>query len=118
MQCKLDENLPRELASLLCEAGHDAVTVNEQSLQGTDDASLIAVCKREHRTLITLDVGFADIRAYPPGDYSGIVVLRLAILDKQHILRTTSRLLGAFAGTDLAGQLWIIEESRIRIHSP
>ena len=30
------------------------------------------------RMIVTLDRGFADIRRYPPGSHSGIVVLRLA----------------------------------------
>ncbi len=118
MQCKLDQNLPTDLATLLREAGHDVATVSEQHLQGTPDHNLISVCQREERALFTLDTGFGDIRTYPPGEYFGIVVLRLAYLDRPHILNTVSRFLTMLAESDLKGQLWIVEESRIRIHSP
>ena len=33
-------------------------------------------CRTEGRILITLDLDFSDIRAYPPGTYPGIWVLR------------------------------------------
>ena len=103
MRCKLDENLPGELTSSLARGWARCSTVSEQSLQGTDDTSLAGVCRREQRVLITLDAGFADIRAYPPAEYSGVVVFRLAYLDKEHILRTASRSLEAFASTDPRG---------------
>ena len=33
-------------------------------------------CQAEDRVLFTLDMDFGDIRAYPPGEYVGIVVFR------------------------------------------
>lgn len=77
MQFKIDENMPIEIAEMLTNAGHDAKTVNEQQLQGVKDTVLINVCKNENRALVTLDTDFSDIRAYPPQEYSGIIVLRL-----------------------------------------
>lgn len=52
---------------MLREAGHDVATVADQELVGADDTELAGVCAREHRILVTLDIGFADIRNYPPG---------------------------------------------------
>lgn len=72
-QFKIDENLPVEIAELFVNAGHDAKTVNEQQLKGTKDPVLIAVCKSEHRVLVTLDTDFSDIRAYPPQEFAGIL---------------------------------------------
>lgn len=83
---KLDENLPREAADLLRGAGHDAVSVMDQQMCGRPDADVAAVCQREDRVVVTLDLDFADIRAYPPANYPGIVVLRLTQLDKRSVL--------------------------------
>lgn len=77
MQFKLDENLPASLVTLFTVAGHDAVSASAQDLQGAPDATISEACRSEERALVTLDVGFADIRAYPPSDYAGIIVLRL-----------------------------------------
>jgi predicted nuclease of predicted toxin-antitoxin system len=89
---KVDENLPVEVVELLRQAGHDAATVLEQRLGGGTDSDVASLCQREGRTLVTLDLDFADIRAYPPAQYPGLVVLRLKQQDKPHVLDIVSRL--------------------------
>lgn len=74
MRFKTDENLPAEIVTLLCDHGHDAISVVEQQLAGAPDNVVAKVCQSEQRVLVTLDLDFADIRAYPPDEYSGIIV--------------------------------------------
>lgn len=64
----VDENLPKETVKLFESAGHDAVTVEMEGLNGAPDSEVLAACKRERRTLVTLDADFADIRLYPPAE--------------------------------------------------
>ena len=47
MKFKIDENLPIELAELLSAAGHDAVTVRAEGLQGSDDPVIVGACSQE-----------------------------------------------------------------------
>ncbi len=115
MRFKLDENLPSELASLFREFGHDAVTVLDQGMGGTDDSDLASVCAREQRVLVTLDKDFSDIRTYPPNRHAGIVVLRLQSQARDHVLTIGRRFLRTAPDGDLAGHLWIVEETRIRV---
>ena len=115
MRFKLDENLPVELAALLNDAGHDAVSVLDQRLGGATDTTVASACVREGRTIITFDADFADIRTYPPPNYSGIVVFRLNNQAREHVLAVGARLLKALSDSRPDGQLWIVEESRIRI---
>ena len=77
MKFKIDENLPVEIAALLQQAGYDTTTVWSEQLSGQPDSSIAAICQREQRVLVTLDTDFGDIRAYPPEQYSGFIVLRL-----------------------------------------
>jgi predicted nuclease of predicted toxin-antitoxin system len=112
---KVDENLPREVARRLREAGSDAATATDQKLGGASDAELVAVCQREHRALVTLDAGFADIRNYPPASFPGIVVFRLHRQDKAHVLRVLDQLLPVLSTEPLEQRLWIVEEARVRI---
>lgn len=112
---KIDETLPIEAAQLLIGAGHDAITVPAQRMSGRPDPDLADVCQRETRAVVTLDLDFADIRAYPPADYFGIIVLRLVRLDKPRILGAIRRLLPFLDQEPLVGTLWIADESRIRI---
>ncbi len=115
MKFKVDENLPVEAAELLRQAGHDAATVLEQHLSGEAEPEIASVCQRENRTLVTLDLDFADIRAYPPAQYPGLIVLRLKQQDRPHVLEILSRLIRIFPDEPLERRLWIVEERQIRI---
>jgi predicted nuclease of predicted toxin-antitoxin system len=115
MQFKIDENLPIELAELLINAGYDAQTANDQRLQGTKDSILMDVCKSENRILVTLDTDFSDIRAYPPKEFCGIIVLRVRIQAKHHIIKVFSSIIQLISREPLIQHLWIVEETKIRI---
>jgi predicted nuclease of predicted toxin-antitoxin system len=115
MRFKVDENPPVEVAEMLRQAGHDAATVLEQHLGGSDDAQLAALCQLESRTLVTLDMDFSDIRTYPPAEYPGLVVLRLRQQDKPHVLDVFRHLVQVLHQEPIEGHLWIVEENRIRI---
>jgi predicted nuclease of predicted toxin-antitoxin system len=114
---KVDENLPIEAAAVLVQAGHDAVSVLDQNMGGQPDPSLAVVCQREARAIVTLDLDFSDIRAYPPGGYAGIVVLRLARLNKPNILAVIQRFASLLETEPLIGKLWIVDETTIRVRS-
>jgi predicted nuclease of predicted toxin-antitoxin system len=77
---KLDENLSPSLAALFAADGHEAHSVVQQALGGQPDERVIDVCRREQRALITLDLDFSNILAYPPAKFTGIVVLRAGAL--------------------------------------
>ncbi|MGE0384682.1 MAG: DUF5615 family PIN-like protein [Gammaproteobacteria bacterium] len=117
MRFKLDENLSPSLAALFAAAGHEAHSVIDQSLGGHPDERVIAVCRDEHRTLVTLDLDFSNILSYPPAEYAGIVVLRLATQAHAAVEAAIRRVLEQLTAESLPGTLWIVEECRIRIHS-
>ncbi len=117
MRFKLDENLPIELATLLRRSGHDAATVLDQGLGGAGDSELASRCTEEGRILITFDTDFADIRTYPPKASSGVIVLRLESQSRAHVLATGMRLVPALSDSLVDGELWIVEESRIRVRT-
>ena len=115
MRCKIDEHLPLEIKDLLVQYQHDSVTVAEQGMAGSIDPDVAQVCRKEGRALLTLDLDFSDIRAYPPEDYHGIVVFRPAIQSITTLVRLTTRLLTLLEREPLVGQLWIVEDDRVRI---
>lgn len=115
MRFKVDENLPIEIAGLLLTSGYDAITVNDQLLQGADDSVLIERCDRENRVIITLDTDFSDIRAYPPWDHEGIIVVRVGNQSKTHIIKVFQNILPLFDREPIKNRLWIVEENMIRI---
>lgn len=115
MKFKTDENLHPGLAGLLCEHSHDAVTVWDEGLQGRSDHEIAEACRTESRVLITLDVGFGDIRAHAPETSPGLVVLRLGSQSRTATLAALRRILPLLDNQPLVGRLWIVDESRVRI---
>jgi predicted nuclease of predicted toxin-antitoxin system len=115
MNIKLDENIPEDAALIFVDAGYHVSTVLGQGLGGKADPEVAAACRAESKVLITLDTDFANIGAYPPKEYSGIIVLRLANQAKPHVLSILARLLDSLGQTSPSGHLWIVDEYRIRI---
>lgn len=117
MRFKTDENLPEEFAHALRDAGWEALSVTDQRLGGTPDPYLISICTAEARVLITLDVGFGNIKAYPAGSHAGIIVLRLSRQDKRSILLVAARLIEALRRQSISTELWVVDDQKIRIRS-
>lgn len=115
MRAKLDENLPVEAAELLRAAGWNCDTVHDEGLVGADDPKIGAVCQAEARVLFTLDLDFADIRAYPPSQHAGIVVFRPADPSRGQVLDLVARVLPILAVEWAEHQLWIVEPARVRV---
>lgn len=115
MKLKLDENLGSRGAELFREEGHDVATVPEENIFGAGDSDLIAVCKSENRCLVTLDLDFGNPLLFPPGEYSGIAVLRLpAEFTPSDLEKSMRTLLAALEHSDIVGKLWIVQRRRIR----
>jgi len=112
---KIDENLPIEFAELLRDFGHDADTVNDEGLIGSPDEIVITACLAESRCLVTLDLDFSDMRAYPPANLHGLIVFRLKRQDKMHVLETAARMIPLLEIEPLEKRLWIVDEERVRI---
>ena len=63
---------------------------------------------------MTLDLDFANIRAYPPGEHAGVIVLRVKHQDKATVLEYVRRLAAALTRRNPSGELWILDGNRIR----
>jgi predicted nuclease of predicted toxin-antitoxin system len=115
MRGKLDENMPVESADLLRAAGWECDTVFDESLGGAEDPDVAARCQAEGRVLFTLDLDFADIRAYPPAQYAGIVVFRPFKPSRDSVLGLLRNALPVLGAEWSERRLWIIEPGRVRI---
>jgi predicted nuclease of predicted toxin-antitoxin system len=115
---KLDENLSRHLKVELSRLGHDVTTAADEGLLGHADADVAGAAAAEHRVLFSLDLDFADVRAFPPGAHPGIVVFRPAAFG----LLAINSLVTSFASVadfaSLGGCLAVVEPNRIRVRRP
>ena len=107
MKFKIDENLPAEYAALLRDATFEADTVGEEAMSGAE-------CQGEGRILITLDLDFSNIQAYPPGGHAGIIVIRSKTQTKPVLLALLQRLIPVLAQRSPERELWIVEHDRVR----
>jgi predicted nuclease of predicted toxin-antitoxin system len=118
VRVKLDENLPASLGEVLTTHGHDVDTVLAENLGGHPDPDVAAAVKAEHQFLITLDKGFGDIRAYPPGTHPGILVLRLLDESPTAVRQAVTDVLAHHRLEDLAGTVTVFHRGRLRIRLP
>lgn len=115
MKFKIDQNLPIEAVDLLAAAGHDAMTVYQQTLGGAPDEHIVEVCK--DRILVTADLYLSDIRRYPPSQAPGYMVLRSPRQSKQALLDLLAKAIPMLARRPIMGRLWIVEPERLRIRA-
>lgn len=115
MRVELDEHLPRSLVVRLHEYGVGADTVVDDGLTGRSDMDVFQASTAEGRMVCTLDRGFGDIRAHPPGPHPGIVVLRS---DDQSAAAVVAGFVGLVRDhdlPDLAGAVTVLSRGLLRI---
>lgn len=115
MKLLLDADVPRSFLNKLKEDGYDVKDVRDISSQPLPDEEVFKLACKEDRVLITRDLDFSNILHYPPHTSSGIIVLRVHVLSKEHIYKilqeTLKRSKGRFQGT-----LVIASEDRLRFY--
>lgn len=67
--------------------------------------------------LITFDLGFGDVRVYPPSEHAGIVLLRLRDQQPDATLQALRDLLATRDLADLPHRLTVVTEDRVRVRS-
>ena len=120
MRFLIDANLPRA-AILVCQKfGHQIEFARDIGLAAASDAQIAERARESGAALLTRDLDFADVRRYPPDQYSGIVVLRLPDTTVAlEIARVLERFLMEPGFLEpLAGRLAIVETDRVRFRPP
>ncbi|MBI4434523.1 DUF5615 family PIN-like protein [Candidatus Uhrbacteria bacterium] len=76
MRVLLDEDIPQAFAEVFARASFEVLDVHQLRLRGAVDAVIFRAAQRHHAILVTGDLGFADIRRFPPRSCAGIIVIR------------------------------------------
>ncbi len=119
MRFLIDADLPRSTKGLLQRYGHDAFDVRDIGLASASDAKIARHAQEHALCLLTGDHDFADLRVYPPSQYSGLVVLHVPPDATAAVIFS---LLEGFLKQEqllahLAGKLAIVEPGRVRLRS-
>ncbi len=119
MRFLVDADLPRSAVRLLRSEGHDATDVRDIGLGDAKDEVIAQHARETQSCIVTGDFDFSDIRAYPPAEHFGIVVLMIpGTASSKYILELLRRFAqqhDIIAG--LTGKLAIVEMTRIRLRS-
>ena len=117
MKLKLDENLGELGRDVLTAKGHDVSTVAMQGMSGSHDMTIYAACRSEGRALVTLDRDFGEVLRFPPEGTAGIAILDCrGRLSPSTIVARIRELAALLEVQEIAGQLWIVEPGRVRVH--
>jgi predicted nuclease of predicted toxin-antitoxin system len=74
----IDQNLAVRVASLLRDAGHDAVHVSERGLQRADDGQILDLAAAESRVVVSEDADFGALLSQSGAALPSFVLLRTA----------------------------------------
>lgn len=113
-----DQCVPAEITDILRRHGHQVTLLREVIPIRSLDPVVIAKAQESGTILLSLNGDFADIVAYPPANYQGIVGLQLHN-HPEIIPQLITRLL-AFLDANPAqgfdrGKLFLVEVHRVRI---
>lgn len=115
----VDACMPKSSARLLKDLGYDALDARDVSLGGAKDPKIYEYAQKENRILVTRDKGFGDIRSYPPGSHTGIIVLRLpSTYTASQINKVLKDFIEDVKVEQLKKGLAIVEVGRYRIRRP
>ena len=118
LKIKVDEDLPKSVAESIRRVVPDTLTVMDERLSGILDSELWKTTQKERRFLVTGDKAFANIRQYPPGSHSGVLLLRPAeegILQMHGLIQDVLKLGNL---ENLAGCIAVATPGRMRVRRP
>ncbi len=113
-----DQCVPRMVAQVLREAGHEVLVLKEHIPPDSEDPVVISKAQELDAILVSLNGDFADIVAHPPSEYRGIVAIQ--VRNRPEALPTImARLVRYLADHpemgEYRGRLFLVESHRIRI---
>jgi predicted nuclease of predicted toxin-antitoxin system len=113
-----DHCVSNAIMQTLRETGHEVVRLREQLPIESPDAVVIAKAQQLDAILLSLNGDFADIVAYPPADYQGIIALQVRNhpeIIPQLMQRLQDYLSSHANRAYYRGKLLVVEVHRIRV---
>ena len=113
----IDENLPRQLCSVLLRAGHECEHALDLGLRGRSDEQVLAAAQQLRSILISRDNDFSDVHQISV--HHGIIVVRYpSEVSIERVITDVADLISRLQRGDFAGWLVILEPGRVRMRKP
>ena len=120
MRFLLDHCVPNRVGKLLGDAGHEVTRLRECLPTDSPDPVVIRKADELDAVLVSLNGDFADITAYPPAHYRGIIGLQVRNRPET-VTPITQRLVTYLDQKpnrrDMDGKLLLVEPHRIRVRT-
>jgi predicted nuclease of predicted toxin-antitoxin system len=113
-----DQCVPTEISDFLTHYGHQVTILRDVLPIRSLDPEVIGQAQQSPAILLSLNGDFADIVAYPPANYSGIIAIQLH--NHPEVIPSLMERLVAFLSANASQtyyhvKLFIVEPHRIRI---
>lgn len=114
MRLFCDENIRDTTTAWLRAQGHDAISVKEVGIAGSDDITVLDHAVAENRVLLTFNADFADIRTLASIDHPGIIRLRLKIQTEEVVHPILQRVLEQLLDEITTNLLITVQSDKMR----
>ena len=114
MKLFIDECIWEVTRVFVRQLGHEIATVEDRLLSGADDEIVLAQAVTENRAFLTRDMHFSNILLYPPGNYLGIIVLKIEPSTTDRVHRTLAEALAHFTQHTIQKALLIVDPNKFR----
>ncbi|MCM8780299.1 MAG: DUF5615 family PIN-like protein [Candidatus Omnitrophica bacterium] len=111
MQFIVDENVRKEVVDFLRTQDQDVMSLPA----GLEDERIAQIAKETKRILLTHDQHFANILAYPPKEYSGIICIKIHPPNAEAIINALENLFQKLPSKQMDKRLIILEKNGFRI---
>ena len=116
MNILCDQCVNKDVIAALHQSGFNAVHTSAVGLSRADDMAVFRYAQRTRRVLLTFDRGFGNITQFPIRNAYGVVLVRVADMDRQTIIgRTLYVFEHTLKSRQAARTLVIVEHQSIRI---
>jgi predicted nuclease of predicted toxin-antitoxin system len=110
----VDMPLSPALTTWLKENGHDAVHAAELGLGRAADSEIMALAKREGRTVITADLDFPRLLAIARDTNPSLILFRSGDWNETDVVARMGEVLQALTAADIAQSIIVVDRERIR----
>jgi len=102
------------LAVWLRERSHDAVDATEIGLHRASDSEIIALAKRETRTIVTADLDYPRLLALAGADEPSVILFRDGDWSEADVTARMTEVLAALTEADIEQSIIVVERDRLR----
>jgi len=106
--------IAQSVAAWLKSQGHDAIHLNDESLNKLVDISILEKAIKEKRTVITTDMDFGQLLAFNKHSGASVIQFRTSIFTPDNIRQKLELVFDGFADHLDEGFIITVEDYRIR----